>query len=189
MTVAEQKKALRKEMAAALARLSPEDRRARSGRLVEALRADERFARSRTVFCYVSMPEETDTHGLIQGLLAEGKGRTVAIPRVLTADQKLEARCLTRWAGSFVPGPFGILEPDPAVLKTVDPRTIDCVIVPGLAFDRDGYRLGRGKGYYDKFLAEIGPGAVRIALAFECQRVERVPREAHDQKVDRVLFA
>lgn len=188
MTIAEQKKALRREMVEALSRLKPEDRRAKSDRLVEMLWADERFARSRTVFCYVSMPEETDTHGLVRRLLDERK-RTVAVPRVLAAEGKLEARCLTCWDGSFVPGPFGILEPNPAVLATVDPKTIDCVIVPGLAFDADGYRLGRGKGYYDKFLSEIGPGAARIALAFDFQRVGSVPREAHDQKVDKVLFA
>ncbi len=185
--VADQKKALRSRIAAALRQMSPEDRRLRSARLAGELQADELFQKSRTVFCYVSMPEEFDTHGLIRRLLSEG--RTVLVPRVLAAEGVLEARRLTRWEGSFVPGPFGILEPDPGVLPAADPAAIDCVIVPGLAFDREGYRLGRGKGYYDKFLSRLGRKAARIAPAFECQRVDRVPREPHDEKVDRVLFA
>lgn len=185
--VADLKKALRSPMAAALKKMNPEDRAARSERLVRDLQAQERFAGSRQIFCYVSMPEEVDTHGLIRACLAQGK--RVAVPRVVPGTGQIEARTLDRWDESWVPGPFGIHEPDPAVSRLVTPAQIDCVVVPGLAFDADRYRLGRGKGYYDRFLAALGPAAFRVALAFEFQRVAHVPREPHDERVDLVLYA
>lgn len=186
-SVSDQKKSLRLRMAEALRQMSPRDRETRSSSLVEKLWAEKRFAASRNIFCYISMPEEVETRGLVRRCLTEGK--KIAVPRVIAAEGRIEARGLAGWDGAFIPGPFGILEPDPKTTALWDPRDIDCVIVPGLAFDREGYRLGRGKGYYDRFLAAIGPAAVRIALAFEFQCVDRVPREAHDEKVDLVLSA
>ena len=82
---------------------------------------------------------------------------------------------------------YGILEPvvDPASpnVNRVDPQEFDVVLVPGLAFDRAGRRLGRGKGYYDKFLAQTKPSAVRIAVAYDFQIVPEVPTDENDQLV------
>jgi 5-formyltetrahydrofolate cyclo-ligase len=186
-SIADQKKVLRLEVGGRLSQMSAEDRRIRSEKLADRLWAEKRFAESRQVFCYVSMPEETDTHGIIRRCLKEGK--KVAVPRVVAQTGAIEARSIVKWEGAFVPGPFGILEPDPRLTDPADLTKIDCVIVPGLAFDADGRRLGRGKGYYDRFLAGLGRGAARIALAFECQRVECVPTEPHDETVDLVLYA
>lgn len=171
-------------MLEALKAQSADARRDASERLIDRVWSDERFRKSRQVFCYVSLPEEPDTHRIVRRLLDEG--RNVAVPRV--SGGRIEPRALEKWDGSFRLGPFGILEPDPNVTHPIEPGAIDCVIVPGLAFDEDGYRLGRGAGYYDKFLASIGPGAARIVAAFACQRVDRVPREPHDQRVDTVFF-
>lgn len=166
--------------------MSPADRKAASERAVQKLLNNERFAQARQIFCYVSMPEEVDTHGLIRRCLTDGK--SVAVPRVAVKAGAIEARRIECWEGMFVPGPFGILEPNPAVAPLMDPKRIDCVIVPGLAFDPEGYRLGRGKGYYDRFLAAMGPRAARLALAFECQRVDKVPHDEHDERVHLVLY-
>lgn len=185
--IIDQKKALRERMNQGLKALTAMDRQAASERLVGLLWNEERFRSARNIFCYVSMPMEVETRGLILRCLEEGK--SVCIPRVVPETDRIEARGLERWEGAFLPGPFGILEPDPSVTPSVEPSRIDCVIVPGLAFDRDGYRLGRGKGYYDRFLKGLGARASRIALAFDFQCVDRVPREAHDEKVDRVLSA
>jgi 5-formyltetrahydrofolate cyclo-ligase len=186
-SIAESKKALRARITAALAAMPAQDRAAASGRLGERLWAEPRFLKARSVFWYVSMPEEVDTRPLVRRCLAEG--RSVSAARVVPGAGVIEARELKAWDGSFIAGPFGILEPDPAVTRVVAPSEIDCVIVPGLAFDREGYRLGRGKGYYDRFLSGLGPRAARIALAFEFQITDRVPREPHDQTVDLVLSA
>lgn len=186
-TVSEKKKVLRDLMNAGLRSLTAMEREATSARLLELLWKEPAFIDARNIFCYVSMPDEADTRGLILRCLAEGK--SVCIPRVVPGAGVIEARGLEKWDGSFTSGPFGILEPDPAVTPLADPAGIDLVIVPGLAFDRDGYRLGRGKGYYDRFLKALGPRAARIALAFAFQCVDRVPREPHDERIDKVLSA
>lgn len=84
---------------------------------------------------------------------------------------------------SFVAKRYGVPEPDPEVSTGVCVSEIDVVLVPGMAFDRAGRRLGRGGGFYDRFLALI-PQAVRIGIAFEEQVVDRVPSESHDQSID-----
>lgn len=89
------------------------------------------------------------------------------------------------------PGRFGILEPRASLRnrpeRRVSPDGIRLVLVPGLAFDADGRRLGRGKGYYDRFLAKLRRDVRFVALAFECQMVERVPVESHDRPVGAIV--
>jgi 5-formyltetrahydrofolate cyclo-ligase len=86
-----------------------------------------------------------------------------------------------------VPGAFGLREPDPLRCRRVAIAELECVFVPGLAFDETGMRLGRGGGYYDSFLAKV-PGALpRIGLFFATQKLEAVPREAHDQTLRCVI--
>ena len=88
---------------------------------------------------------------------------------------------------ALVTGKFGIRTIDPACCQVLDARTIDLIIVPGAAFDAAGRRLGLGAGYYDRFMAERAPQASRIALTFDCQLVDEVPVESHDQTVDLVI--
>ncbi len=87
--------------------------------------------------------------------------------------------------------PFGIREPRPELRlraeRQIDLKTLELIIVPGLAFDHRGMRLGRGKGYYDRFLSQIPKSIPLIALAFECQLVDFVPSEEHDRQVDFVV--
>ncbi len=89
------------------------------------------------------------------------------------------------------PGCMGIPEPKKSLRqesgRIVDPQNIELVLVPGLAFDASGNRLGRGAGYYDRFLARLRPSTVLIGLAFECQVFESVPVEPHDRPVDFVV--
>ena len=86
---------------------------------------------------------------------------------------------------SLVPfGKFGI--PEPMELMKVSYKSIDAVIVPGVAFDKNGYRIGFGFGHYDKFLKKT-PHAVKIGLAFEFQIVDSVPKEEHDVPVDFII--
>jgi 5-formyltetrahydrofolate cyclo-ligase len=77
-----------------------------------------------------------------------------------------------------VPAPTG---------PAVDPRTVDLAVVPGVAFDADGGRLGRGGGFYDRLLAALSPATAVIGVCFERQVVERVPRESHDHRVQAVI--
>jgi arabinose operon protein AraL len=103
------------------------------------------------------------------------------LPVVNKATRSLEARLVTDLA-ALRPSSFGVPEPtqdDPLI----DPAEIDVVAVPGLAFDRIGYRIGYGAGYYDRFLAQLKPGALSVGIAFAAQVEHRVPWETHDERV------
>jgi 5-formyltetrahydrofolate cyclo-ligase len=82
------------------------------------------------------------------------------------------------------PGYRGVLEPRE---RAIDLAALDAIVVPGVAFDKAGARLGQGGGHYDRTLARIGPGPLRIGFAFSCQVVEQVPRAAHDELIDAVV--
>ena len=93
---------------------------------------------------------------------------------------------LRRYTGtsSLQPGAYGIMEP--VGERFTDYATIDIAVVPGMAFDAQGHRLGRGKGYYDRFLAKV-PDVYKIGLCFSWQMVDEVPSEANDIMMDEVV--
>ena len=132
---------------------------------------------------YWPVRDELDPRPLLERLRA--RGSVIALPVVVGAGQALEFRVWDA-ATELARGPFGIAEPGPAA-PVVRP---DLVLVPMLAFDGDGYRLGYGGGYYDRSLAALrgGPAAVTaVGLAFAGQAVARLPRDAWDQRLDRVV--
>ena len=137
---------------------------------------------AQTVVAYYSLDDEVCTHSLIDELLAAGK--TVYLPKVVSD----EAMVLCRYTGpdSLQQGAFGIMEPVGSPLPTN--TTIDVVLVPGMAFDTEGHRLGRGKGYYDRFLSTLtNPRPRLIGVCFDFQKVDFVPTEACDISVDLVV--
>lgn len=107
------------------------------------------------------------------------------MPRLDLQAKRLQMIEIKAWNG-LKPGAYGILEPAFNPKRLGDPEKLDLAVVPGAAFDRDGGRLGRGEGYFDRFLKEAGR-AYKIGLAFKFQLVEKVPSEAHDVRVDEVL--
>jgi len=149
--------------------------------IVARLEALPVFQRAHCVQTYVALRHEVDTQALIPRLLQQGK--RVAVPRV-ESGQELQQYFIQDFS-ELQAGAFGILEPRPDPGRRVATASFDLVLVPGLAFDRAGHRLGAGKGYYDRFLAEIK--APKIALAFAFQLVDCVPVEAHDQRVDMIV--
>ena len=132
-----------------------------------------------TVMVYVSFRSEVETAGLIDELR---RTHRVAAPRVADAG-RMDAMLLSDQP--LMRSRLGIMEP-PATATVVEPAAIDAVLVPGLAFDAHGYRLGYGGGYYDRFLARCAR-ALRIGLAFEAQIVESVRPHARDQPLDHVV--
>ncbi len=133
-----------------------------------------------TVFTYISIGREVDTRTLIEAALAQGK--RVCAPRCIRKG-RMEARRI-RSIRELVPASFGLLEP-PESVALVRPGEIDLILVPCLAADNAGYRLGYGGGYYDRFLA--GAKGVSICLCRERALWESVPRDAHDARVDFVV--
>ncbi len=171
---------LRARMRRTLAGLSPERLRLMSAPIVERLLAHPRVAGAGTVLAYHSLPGEVRTHEMLGRLL--GMGKAVLLPRVPEAGGLV----LVPYAGreSLRPGAFGIMEP---VGEAVPCHCgIDVAIVPALAYDGLGNRLGRGKGYYDSLLAGM-PATYKIGVCFPFQIVERVPTTEGDVRVDEVL--
>lgn len=134
------------------------------------------------VMAYYSLADEVDTHRLVDDLVAMGK--TVLLPKVI-ADGTMELRCYTS-ADDLQEGAFGIMEPIGEPFT--DYGMIDVALIPGVAFDERGHRLGRGKGYYDRFLRAMGRAELRtIGVCYEFQKVEEVPVDRHDVSVDIVI--
>ena len=147
----------------------------------------QQIGESRVVMAFWPLPDEVDVRPLIDRLVAEG--RTVVLPKV-TGDKTMELRRYTSQA-DLSEGAFHILEP--VGEPFVDYEQIDVALVPGVAFDAAGHRLGRGRGYYDRFLAEHlaprpSPLAPRlIGVCFPFQRVAVVPVDAHDVVLDQIF--
>lgn len=162
----------------------PAERRRKTLLIEERFLRLDAFRKAGLVLFYVSMPQEVDTQRLIERTLKLGKRVAVPACDAAAADLGLyEVRSL----GVLRPGRFGILEPEPAECEAVELSQVDLVVVPGLAFDRGKNRLGRGKGYYDRFLKRLSEGVPKVALAFDFQIVEAVPVEEHDVPLDIVL--
>jgi len=104
---------------------------------------------------------------------------------------KIEGERLTIYrmsSGSlWTTGPYGIREPDPGSWRKASPEEVDLAVIPGLAFDAAGGRLGRGKGYYDRLLGDPAFRGIKVGLAWEWQIVGEVPATAHDIRMDLVL--
>lgn len=158
-----------------------EDERARSVREVERLLlALPQLRAAETVLLFYSFGSEVDTDELIRDIL--GAGKRLYLP-YLDGDT-MEAAEVHR-GDLLVPTEYGPREPER--LEPVDPSAIGLVIAPGLAFDRRGFRLGYGGGHYDRYLARLRPGAVRVGIGFASQVVERVPEEAFDERLHLIV--
>jgi len=158
---------------------------ARSRTIARRLLALPEYRRSRTVMFYLSHGSEVSTRSMIRAALAEG--RRVALPVTRARGRRLVPVLITSSDEVFLPGEEGIPEPLLRAARTVPVREIDLVILPGLAFDDRGNRVGRGKAYYDIFLKEVPAGAARVALAFDQQVVKEIPPAVHDAQVGLVL--
>jgi len=181
------KAALRQQMRTRL-ELPSEDERVRASleicRHAAGLPA---FRQAQSVAVFAPLPNEPDIHPLIEEAWAEKK--QVAFPLMSREGgvPRLDWLVTENWDVLIVAGPFGVREPDPKRCPRIDPLELDCLFVPGLAFDPRGHRLGRGGGYYDAALAALDIGTPRVGLFFACQQADEVPREAHDQVLSHVV--
>ena len=172
--MSENKQNLRRRMLAQRAAQDAAEKRKADRQITECVLKSEIYRRASVVFIYVATPQEIDTHALIRQALADGK--TVCVP-LCGARGQMSARRIGSLA-ELHPGTHGILEPGEAA-QEIDPVSIDLIIVPALACDRDGFRLGYGGGYYDRFLAQTK--AVSMALCAEARLEQRLPREPYDR--------
>ena len=174
------RRALRTRILTARDALAPAERHRLSGLVHSNLWKLPSFAIAATVLLYVDFRSEVETMAMLRLCLLTGK--TVAVPRVAD-NHRLIPYQLTAPDLELIPGAYGILEPDPVRCLAVAPAAIELVVLPGSVFVEQGGRLGYGGGYYDRFLANEAPQAVRLGIAFELQVVPSLPLLAHDQRL------
>ncbi|HYV79585.1 MAG TPA: 5-formyltetrahydrofolate cyclo-ligase [Streptosporangiaceae bacterium] len=177
--VAAEKAALRRRLLADRARLSPDQRAAAARALRDAVLELPQVQMAGTIAAYYSLTSEPDTHGLVYALWK--RGGYVLLP-LLRPDADLD------WASyegpdSLRPGPRGLAEPGEPPRGMDAVARADLVLVPALAVDRGGVRLGRGGGSYDRALARVAPGIPTIALLYDGELLDEVPADDHDQRV------
>lgn len=183
MEVHETEKAeIRRRILARRKTLSPEDMERRGTAIQSRLVELEEYRRARTIHCYVSVKGEADTHRLIDR--ARQFRKRIVVPIVGPERRTLRHSEISS-LDQLTDGPFGLLEPRREHVRPVDLSEIDLVIVPGVAFDSQGNRIGFGGGFYDNFLKEVR--VPKIGLAYEFQIVDRIPVATHDRKVDKVV--
>jgi 5-formyltetrahydrofolate cyclo-ligase len=177
----------RREMRRRLRDLIPARRAEASLVICEEAAALPAFRAAQTVALFAPLPTEPDIHPLIEEAWAQKK--RVVLPRMFREGDvpHLDWHVVTAWEEVIEPGPFGLREPDHLRCRRVEIAELDCVFVPGLAFDATGLRLGRGGGYYDSFLGRAPKKLSRFGLFFACQRVEKLPREPHDQALPAIV--
>ncbi len=178
------KEELRRKMRAKLRAMTADFRARDSLEICRQAAALPAFREAKVVALFAPLPTEPDIHPLIEEAWAQSKRVALPLMRQVGAAPWLEWHEVTSWEQMMLAGPFGLREPDPVQCPRVEPGKIDCMLVPGLAFDSRGGRLGRGGGYYDSALAEKLARTAAIGLMFALQEVPEVPRGAHDQTIE-----
>lgn len=148
--------------------------------VIQRLLNNTHLKEARTIMLYYSLPDEVDTHTIVDSLLMSGK--TILLPRV-TGESTMELRHYTGPL-DLAQGAFGIMEPTGDVFT--DYASVDLAVVPGMAFDMSGNRIGRGKGYYDRLLPLL-KHAYKIGVCFPFQMVESVPHGVYDTRMDEIV--
>lgn len=151
-------------------------------RMQENLWSFPPFADAKTALLYCSKGSEAPTHDLMQKALDEG--RRVALPITHAPERAMELSFISS-LDDLVPSSFGVLEPKLSGLSTCKPSEVECALVPGIAFDRDGYRLGWGLGFYDRFLPSLS--CPTIGFCYEVQITSALPREKFDVPVGAIV--
>ena len=175
---------VRKEILAKLRRQRDKERIEKSKLIKEKLFSLKDFKEANNIMCYISLGGEVDTTEIIKGALKLGKrvftpfieGERLGISELRDPDKDLEK------------GPFGILQAKKGdFCAAPSAAELDLVLVPGVAFDKKGNRLGRGKGYFDRFLKELPQAAKTIGLAFDAQILKSIPADSDDIPVSLVI--
>ncbi len=175
------KNQLRKLMLQKRKGLAPEYVNTASAAILETLIKLSEIEKNSVILSYMPHGNEVDILPLNRWFL--GNGKRLCIPRILN-DQEMEAVRVDCLETGLSPGSFGIPEPG-RECRAVPVHEVDLILVPGLAFDRHGNRLGHGKGYYDRFLKSHG--AYTIGIAYKFQLFDHIPTDIHDVRLDAIV--
>ncbi len=178
------KETLRRTLLKRLHRQPARARLEKSARIRRRLSRLPAYRRAKSVLCYVSIDGEVETGILVEQILCDRK--KLAVPVVLPGGRMKIAPVRRSRRELMQVDLFGIPVPASGSGR-VSLRELDLIIVPGVAFDVQGWRLGRGLGYFDRFLSRLPRTVPRIGLAFELQIVKEVPVHAHDEQMQAVV--
>ncbi|RPH30449.1 MAG: 5-formyltetrahydrofolate cyclo-ligase [Bacteroidales bacterium] len=172
------KKELRKLIKEKKKNFTPENAAIHSAIIFSRVESLSQFKQAKTVLAYWSLPDEVSTHNFVQKWAHK---KRIVLPIVI--GDTLELRAFNGLESLVTSDSFGIQEPKTGEL--IDPQEVDFAIIPGIAFDKKGNRLGRGKGYYDRLLKQTN--AYKVAVGYDFQVIDEVPVSSFDVSVDLVV--
>ena len=179
------KNALRRKILNLLRSQKEEDRLRKSKIIQKKLFSTPEFKKAKIILFYASFDGEVETFNMMKQ--AQRLGKKIALPRIIKDQKKMTLSLVTNLKKELVCGPYGIQQPKRA-LRPLYLEEIDLAIVPGVAFDCRNHRLGRGAGYYDRFLVNFPSDVPTLGLAFNFQIASRLPHQKrHDISVSRVI--
>ncbi len=157
----------------------------KSNKIADKLIKFDKYQQSEKIMLYISTKLEVQTQRIIES--AQKDNKSIYIPLIIPEQHDLIPSLVIDFEKEIALGNLGIYQPRKEFHRLFPPSILDLVIVPGLAFNQQGHRLGRGGGYYDRFLKKLPVQAYSIALAFEMQMIEQIPLEENDMPVDCII--
>ncbi len=183
--VIETKKGFRKEMIEKRKEIPGDEVAKKSEIIKDKFIGYPEYKNADIIMVYLSFKNEVDTMPIIEKAL--GNSKKITVPKTYPKTKKMIPALIKDLEEDVTIGNYGIPEPRDDKLSLVDPTDVDLVVVPGVAFDLDGYRLGYGGGYYDRFISELREDVILAAVSFEEQIVDKVPLNKWDKKVHLVF--
>ena len=178
------KKIQRTELLAKRRALSLAQKREFSASITQKIMALPEYQKAKVCFMYAAMPDEYQTRELVENALKAGK--RICLPYIADKTEKIMlATELFSWS-DLIEGTYGILSLPEDKLHFIEPEALDLVIVPAVGFDKSGYRLGMGGGYYDRYLLKA-TNAKWVAGVYNCQIVPQIIKDEHDAQVDIIV--
>lgn len=179
------KKTIRKTMLDKRKQLSNDEIIEKSSFIAKHLYNTTYYKNSNFIMTYINFRKEVITKGIIQNSLE--KAKDIGVPITVPKTRKLIVSKLNNFEEELELGFYNILTPKKEYIRKVEPSSIDLVLVPGAAFDKRGYRIGYGGGYYDTFFTTLNKNTIKIGLAFQMQIMDKIPNEHHDIPVDFII--
>ncbi|MFY9705382.1 MAG: 5-formyltetrahydrofolate cyclo-ligase [Desulfobacterales bacterium] len=176
---------IRKEIAATIGRLSVDELAEKTSLIETRLFDFANFLEAKIALLYIENPNEVKSAEIIRRTFDQNK--IVVLPLVKTDTKKFKLFKIDDFAKDLKPGQNGILQPDPGRCRTVPIDCIDIAIIPGVAFDEKGGRIGSGDGFYDRLIPHLLVTTRKVALALDYQIIPQVPIESHDKHVDIII--
>ncbi len=183
--VQESKDDMRNRVVTALESLSPEELATKTSQIGDRLFGFANFLEANISLLYMPQKHVVDTKGIIQRCMDYRK--LVALPAFNTEKYAMQLFKVDAFEADMTLGPRNIMEPDPERCKIIPIERIDIAIIPGVALDEKGGRIGSGEGYYDRFIGKLPVTTRKVALSLECQIVQQVPMESHDKFMDIII--